>query len=210
MQVDAALQKGWGINLDTRVGSSKLTWASFVTQIDRGRAAILQGSYSVIHGTRFQGDRFFTGNHAIMVPPGWGAMDPLCDGRREGIYKYHGEPYPKDLLRRFAGALELSPGNRLGLGYVWASLTRDNYDPYIARVPARNSFLRYYLVDNKIVKRESDRTVTGFSASCSPPKTYSVSSTSPLYNEFHYKNLVRLSSGSRNGWYIASGWAKEV
>lgn len=205
-QVDYALNK-YGVDLDTRVGSSRLTWDQFAEQIDRGKGAILQGSYSVIHGSRFMGDRNFTGNHAMFIAPRFVAMDPLCDGRYPGIYKYHGEVYPRDLLRRFAGALELVPGKRLGLGLVWCSLTRDNQEAYRAYIyPSTNSFLRYFVNSEGIITdRESSKT-DGFRANCTPPKYYRAKAGLGYVG----KSLVKLTEGSREGWYVATGWAKEL
>lgn len=215
-QVDYALRRGYNIDLDTRIGSARLTWPTFVNYINSGRGAILQGSYSAIHGTRFQGDLRFTGNHAIFVPPGWRVMDPLCDGRYPGIYKYRGEVYPQSMLKSFAGRLVLDPntGRRLGYGYVWASLTRDNTSttvtPYRARVVPRTGdtyrlFDRYFIQNGIIVDRETERT-KGFSAYCTAPRLYSAKSGLSFRN----KSLVRLTSGSRAGWYIVSAYAHEV
>lgn len=211
IQVDAALYRGWGIDLDTRIGSQKLTWDQFEAKINAGRGAILQGSYAVIQGTRFQGDANFTGNHAVYVPPTWAVMDPLCDGRRPGIYRYHGERYPKDLLRRFAGTLELSPGNRLGIGWVWCSLTKDNTVKWVFELRPEGSaryraFRRYFISDQgKIYKHTVERTA-GFSATCSSPRTYQAAERL----DYNYKRLVRLTSGSRAGWYVSAEYADSI
>lgn len=211
VQVDNALKAGYGIDLDTRIGSSRLTWEQFVREIDKGKGAILQGSYVALYNTKFTGDRNFKGNHAIFVPPGWGVMDPLCDGRRPGVYKYHGEAYPKDLLRQFAGLLELDAKThkRLGIGYVWCSLTRDNQAKYNAKVPPKK-FYRYIVKDGKIVSRVHNTTHTGFSDACSPPKTFAVAKGTPLYKTIKSKRIVQLLEGHRKGWYITASWAKEV
>lgn len=211
VQVDYALNLGYDINLDTRIGSSRLTWAQFVKEIDSGKGAILQGSYQAIYNTKFAGDPNFRGNHAIFVPPGWGVMDPLCDGRRTSVYKYHGEVYPQEILKRFAGLLELDPKKhtRLGIGYVWCSLTRDNQVRYNAKVPPK-TFYRYLVVDGKIVRRVRNTTRVGFSDACTPPKTLAVQKGSALYKEIKSKRLVKLLEGHRKGWYITASWAKEV
>jgi len=204
-QVDYALNRGWGINLDTRIGSSRLTWSQFVNAINSGRGAILQGSYRAIHGTKFAGDLNFTGNHAVFVPPGWKVMDPLCDGRRAGIYKYHGEVYPRDMLRRFAGYLELSPGGpRAGLGYAWCSLTRDNKITYKARVP-EGTFTKYHVVDGIITVKRVYET-GGFSAMCTAPRLYPARDGLGFAN----RSLVKLTTGGREGAYISSKWSKEI
>ncbi len=212
-QVDAALRKGWGIDLDTRIGSSRLTWDQFAAKINAGRGAIVQGSYKAIHGTKYMGDRNFTGNHAIFVPPGWGAMDPLCDGRRAGIYKYHGEAYPKDLLKKFAGMLMLDAryGRRLGIGYVWCSLTKDQRSIWKATIKPKTGdstrmFYQYHVSDGKITGR-TKRYTTGFTHTVTSPRLYQAVASEP-YNS---KSLVKILTGTtRKGWYINAGWAKEI
>lgn len=211
LQVDAALQRGWNINLDTLIGSSKLSWDQFVAKINAGHGAILQGSYVAIHDTKYSGDPNFKGNHAMYIPPGWAAMDPLCDGRRDGIYKYHGEAYPKDLLKNFAGLLELDPKkhNRLGIGWVWCSLTRDNTTKYYVQVPAKR-YLHYIIEDGKIVGRKKGIT-GGFSADCDAPKTFPVDPDSGLYSLFKSKRLCRINNpkSTRYGYYLAATYVKE-
>lgn len=211
-QVDYALRKGWGVDLDTRIGSARLTWDQFAAKIDAGHGAILQGSYLAIHNTKYEGDKNFIGNHAIFVPPGWGVMDPLCDGRRTGIYKYHGEAYPKDLLKRFAGLLMLDEKKkrRLGEGLVWCSLTRDNTSIWRASVqPKKDEKTRMfyqYIIKNGIIVDRIARYTTGFTHTVTPPKLYRADSSQTYKN----KSLVKILTGtSRKGWYINAGWAKE-
>lgn len=215
-QVDYALNKGWLINLDTRIGSSRLTWNQFVARINAGQSAILQGGYSAIYRTRFSGSRTFTGNHAILVCPKWVTLDPLADGRRAGIYRYHGEPYPPYLLKDFAGKLLLNPstGRRLGYGYVWASFTKDNVTStplppsttwnYKVQVPA-GVFIRYYTRNSVIYKYTKHKT-GGFSAYCTDPKNYRAHSSMP----FDTRNLVWIKSGVYKGWLISSRYAHEI
>lgn len=99
----------------------RATWAEVIGWWEEGRYISLCGQYSVIQHTRFSGDPNFSGGHQIGVPKTLKAEDPLCDGRRSGIYKYAGEPYPVDLLRRFAGAFVVRSGGisqPIGLGYA--------------------------------------------------------------------------------------------
>ncbi len=105
---------------------ARLAWSDVEHLIDTGHYVSLCGKYSVIRPTAFSGDPNFYGNHQIGIPPGWEAQDPLCDGRRAGIYKYQHEAYPRDLLRRFAGAFVVTYrhpdgstyGAPIGLGYA--------------------------------------------------------------------------------------------
>jgi hypothetical protein len=139
-------------------------------------------------------------------------MDPLCDGRRAGIYKYHGEVYPKDLIKKFAGMLMLDArkNRRLGIGYVWCSLTRDNTAVYKATVKPKTGektrmFYQYIVKDGIIVDRIA-RYTTGFTHTVTAPKLYSATGQ-PYKN----KSLVKILTGTtRKGWYINAGWSYEV
>ena len=128
-QVTGALRSGWGINLEV---TYKLPWATFAKKVQGGAGAILQGWYAPIADSRFDAGNGFRGNHAMFVPPGWGTMDPLADGRHPGVYKYHGESYPPFLLKKFAGLLNLATSGyrKLGDGYVYAAFTRDLIHSY--------------------------------------------------------------------------------
>lgn len=101
---------------------TRAPWSQLITWWEEGRYISLCGQYSVIRPTRFSGDRSFYGGHQIGVPGTLKAEDPLTDGRRAGIYKYHGEAYPVDLLRAFAGAFRVRRAGGLlapiGLGYA--------------------------------------------------------------------------------------------
>lgn len=214
-QVDYALRKGWDIDLDTRTGSNKMTWEAFEKAINSGRGAILQGSYSVIKNTMYSGSKTFSGNHAIYVPPTWKAMDPLCDGRRAGIYKYKGDVYPKSLLKRFAGTLDLNgKGRILGIGYVWCSLTRDNTSivTYEATIKPKagnktRMFYQYHVNSEGIITHRTKRYTKGFTHKVTAPRLYKADSGEP----YKTKSLVKILTGTtRKGWYINAGWADEV
>jgi hypothetical protein len=179
-----------------------------MARINAGQGAVLQGSYRVIDGTRFDAGGSFVGNHAMFVAPGFIAMDPLADGRRPGIYKFHGEPYPIDLLRRFAGELELTPGgSRLGLGYAWAAFTRDRVavpPRYRATLPPGTTFWLYTLdaSGTRVVSRKL-QTTGGFSATCDGPRWY------PWAGHGNVR-LVKLTSGGRNGKAIHTRYADQI
>ena len=132
-QIDAALNSGWNINLSTYY---RLPWATFAKMVDAGQGGILQGWYAPIADSRFDAGNGFRGNHAVFVPPNWGVMDPLADGRTSNgqtAYRYKGEPYPRSLLRTYAGRLNIATGGAykaLGDGYVYCSMTKDNVHSY--------------------------------------------------------------------------------
>ncbi len=218
-QVDYALRKGYGIDLDTRVGSAAVTWDYFAAQINRGKGAILQGGYGPINDSKFQGSETFRGNHAIFVPEGWEAMDPLADGRRPGIYKYHGEAYPQSLLRNFASQLvvDTETGRKAG-SRVWCSFTRDNtstwradvtpsvpggtYPIYFYRVKVAKyaNGIQYWTILGRDLKRTQ-----GIHVACTPPKLARPATGVAI----PAKVLVRLTSGVHAGKYIQSQFAKE-
>jgi hypothetical protein len=208
-QVDQALRKGYGIDLDTRVGSASVDWAYFRAQIIRGKAAILQGGYGPINDSRFQGSETFRGNHAITVLPGWVVMDPLADGRRAGIYKFHGEAYPETLLRNFASQLVVDPetGRKAGTR-VWCSFTRDNTTTWRAVVkpaPGHLYPIYFYTVTNGLIRSRSLKGTHGIDATCTAPRLYRAAPGVAIPS----KSLVKLTSGVHKGVYIQSQFAKE-
>ena len=195
-QVDNALIAGWRVNLDVVY---RMTWANFAKKINAGAGAVLQLWYAPIADSKFDAGNGFRANHAIFVPPTWRAMDPLADGRRSGVYKYHGEVYPQSLLRNAAGKLNLAvTGYRpLGTGLVYAAFTRDNVHTYALRFDGGERFWVYTLGSTgKITGRSTRRFTQDTSAPCSPPRRYDwpgigtrtlamvTKSTSSLYGEY--------------------------
>jgi hypothetical protein len=208
-QIDDALRRGWQIDLDTRVGTARVTWAELSRRIGAGQGAVLQGGYDVIKPTRFAGSETFAGNHALFVAPGWVVMDPLADGRRPAIYGYHGEAFPEDLMRRFAGALVMNQaGRRLGNGFAYVSFTRDVVTSWRAGIhptaPARARFWVYTIAGGEIMSRRTDST-GGFSARCTPPRLYRWPGGPVVH-----KSLVELISGARARRLIETRWATEL
>lgn len=202
-QVDAALNR-YGVDLETRY---RLPWADVVRKIDKGEGAILQLYYAPIADSRFDAGNGFRGNHAFFVPPGWGAMDPLADGRRAGVYTYSGEPYPKALLREAAGKLIVSGTTRLGDGYAYAAFTRDRRSTWYVQIGADRRFAVFDA-------NESDRTchyvrhsTTDYNGSprwdCTPPRTY-------RNRRGETRILVRLLEGRLKGKYVNVKYATEV
>lgn len=192
-QVDAAVLEGWGVNFNTILGG---TWADFAKRIDEGQGAVLQGWYAPIADSPFDAGRGFRGNHAIFVPPGWGAMDPLADGRYGEAYRYQGHAYPKALLREFAGRLNIggSGYRMLGLGKTYASFTNDRIRSYRAVVKKGQAFGLYAVNRDTrtVVKHPAPHAAmaTGnWEWSCTPPALYQWPGHSSRY-------LVVLTSGA--------------
>ena len=194
-QVDAALNRIANVNLSVYY---RLPWATFAKFIDSGMGGILQGGYAPIADSRFDAGRGFRGNHAIFVPPNWAAMDPLADGRYGQAYKYANEPYPRELLKRFAGRLDVDgQGHLLGYGYVYAAMTKDNVHTYRVRYGGR--FWVYTVGPDGRISGRTARHFSDFSTSaCTVPKSYA-------WPGHTNRTLVRVTNpkSSLNGQYLA-------
>lgn len=131
-QNDAIFYSLYRINFDPRYG---LPWSTFVSEVKKGRGAVLQGRYYVFKGTKLWATDSFTGNHAVYINEvRWNSTlkrneflmyDPLADGRRNF---YHGPTWvAESLLKKFAGALVLNErtDSRVGFGKCYAMFTRD-------------------------------------------------------------------------------------
>ena len=195
-QVDTAVRSLTGVDLDVYY---HLPWASFVKEVERGRYAILQGWYAPIADSRFDAGHGFRGNHAVGVPPDWRVQDPLADGRYPSVYKYVNEPYPKALLRSYAGKLNIaSSGYRaLGDGYVYAAFTKDRVSTYTLQFKGGQTFFVYHLgPDGRITGRSEHAAYSqDTSATCSMPIFYGWPGHSG-------RMLVRMLSGGLRGEYI--------
>jgi hypothetical protein len=199
-QIDDAMNR-YGVDLEVQY---RLPWDDFARKIDKGEGAVLQGATGPFVGTKYQataGDI----NHGIFVPPGWGAMDPCADGRRNDVWKYDGTPYPKDLLRRFAGHLMLgSSGSRLGIGYVYAAFTRDRRSTWTWQ-HGPGTFVLWRADDLARTCRPIKTQRTGGTEphGCTPPRLYAARDGSS-------RSLVRMLGGAYAGDYVASHFAHEV
>jgi hypothetical protein len=205
-EVDAALNANTSTRLDVRY---RYPWSEFKRRVNGGAAAILQGWYVPIRDTRFGGSETFGGNHAIHVPPFLKAMDPLADGRRAGIYRYHGEEYPEGMLETFAGRLNLGGSSYvpLGMGLVYAAFTRDNDATYKATVrplpgATTRDYVRYFVSNGRITGHERRRT-RGFQAPCTAPANILTASGAARVS------LVRITEGGYSGFWISSRWSDE-
>jgi hypothetical protein len=202
-QVDYVAREYFDVDFDTRY---RYLWSEFARRIDKGEAAILQGWYAPIADSRFDAGRGFRGNHAICIPPDWATLDPLADGRAAGVYQYKGEPYPKALLRDFAGRLNIGSDpdtyRRLGDGYVYASFSRDITAIWQAILPAA-SYWVYTVSGGEVRSRESRLRTTTATVPCGPPRSYP-------WPGHTRKSLVKVTKGALLGKYVSSTYAKEV
>ena len=204
-QIDDALNR-YGVDLEVRY---RLPWDDFVRRINKGEGAVLDGATGPLLTTKFR-STYGDINHAMFVPPGWGAMDPAADGHRSYVHRYDGQPYPKDLLRRFAGHLALTYVNgkpiRLGVGYVYAAFTRDRRSTW-TWAPARLTRFRVYQCDegtHRIIGRHWAKPTSKAPHTCTPPRLYRDPTTGTS------RSLVRMLAGEFAGGYVNSVHAKEV
>ncbi len=211
-QIDQALQTHENIDLDVRY---RLPFDTFWARVAAGSGAVLQGGYGPIAASKFDAGNGFRGNHAIFVPPGFGAMDPLADGRYSNVYRYHGEAYPHDLLKAFAGKL-LVGTDELGFGLVYAAFTADRVtDWYVTVRPTAGqtyrAFTRYVLgpttgTPSRVITGAYQRRTKGFRLKCSAPFQ--------VWNRGKQtkRSVVQIiqPGTSMTGWVLSSSWADEV
>lgn len=201
-QVQDVAWDDYGVWLDVRIGARKVTWGEYEKRRNAGQGAIIQVRYAAIADSKYDAGRGFRGNHAIFETV-HATYDSLADGRYTGCFRYNGTVYTREILKTAAGQLDTGGGTRPGYGYVWAAFTRDVIPDYRASVPA-GSFYAYTVV-NGVVESKRLRTTGGFSATCTPPRSYRWKNDASKTS-----TLVRLTSGSRAGTYISAKYAKEV
>lgn len=133
-QVDNALNRGWGSNIDVR-------WMApfwdIVDEIASGHGALLQGGYGVFHAYHLAGSFTFFGNHSIwwnevrLVRSGGHVdlddstaliFDPLWDGRMSSIPSKRMRWVPLRMMYQFAAMLALGGGRLVGPGRCYAGL----------------------------------------------------------------------------------------
>jgi hypothetical protein len=204
-QIDGALLRGFGPrdHLDVR---PRIPFDEAMNHLRIGQGAELFFSYRPLVGTRF--DCFsgrFDGIHAAWMnelsPDGtliyWG--DPGADGRRADVPKGF-QWIPVSLVRQAAGLYA-------GAGYAQLGFSRDTEPAYRVHLPAGQEFQRYYLSDGRITRHVKTATPHGFSASCRAPRLYRWDAAHASRTP---RSLVKLTSGSREGWYIGSKYSRPV
>ncbi len=197
-QADRVANLYYETNLDVILGD---TWDHVRERITKGEGAVLQGSYSVFHGTSMDASGTFKGNHAIFVNEirwnesqnRWDFLvyDPLADGRRSGIYT--GPKWCSEyLLRKFAGRLDTNGnGALLGLGRAYVGYTRDTED-VIVKFGATK-------IARKALKSRFDNVRVRRSPSLTSDVAYQLD-TGDNFNAYQVKTDGPLVSGSRK-WY---------
>lgn len=203
-QIDSALERGWpSVSFQVRY---RVPFATVEKMVDAGIGVSLSVYYRPISQTRFDAGRGFTGNHQLFLPPGWGAMEPLADGRYGEAYKYRGEAYPRSLLRIAAGELNLSTTGYtpLGQGLAYIGFTRDRLIDYKLAFDGGESFWVYRVANGRILDGRKGRYAKKFSADTSARCTVG---SKFLWNitpdQTVTRILVRMLNGALAGEYVA-------
>ncbi len=203
-QIDEALNAHTKTRLDVRY---RYEWSAFMRRVASGQSAVLQLFYQPIRVSRFSGSETFGGNHSVLVTRGLVVLDPLADGRRPGIYKYHGESYPEALIKSAAGKLNLSGDpdifRPLGLGFCYAAFTRDNDLPITAHVPPDTDWTHYKVVNGRIAGHTRLHSRSGWTAPCSAPKNVLTQSGNARVSLVQ----VQKAGSPYNGFWVSSRWS---
>jgi hypothetical protein len=181
----------------------RVSWTTVERSVDAGKGVLLQGWYAPIADSQYDAGNGFRGNHAVFVPPGFGAMDPLASGKGS-LYQYAGAPYPRALLREFAGRLNVAPSgySAVGLGLAYAAFTRDRVVPWVFHVgPSKLGV--FTIGANGVISNVRIATTGGFTAPCTAPRLY-------RWPGHTSQRLVQLTGGSHHGWFVRAEHAKEV
>jgi hypothetical protein len=206
-QVADVARDHYGVYLDVHIGARKVAWTEYERRRLAGQGAIIQVDYGPIADSRFDAGRGFRGGHA-MFETIHATYDPLADGRAAGVFKApaSGVVYDRAVMKQAAAKLVTRRDDlgraieRVGEGFVWAAFTRDVIPAYSVRVPAGEFWA--YAVDGDDVKYRRRRTTGGFSAGCTPPRSYRWGGRTVT--------LVQLTTGSRAGRFISANYAQEA
>jgi hypothetical protein len=202
-QVASVLRNVYGVNLDIRTGSRKVSWDEYERRRNGGQGAIIQVNYGPIADSRYDAGRGFRGGHA-MFESIHATYDPLADGRASGVFRHDGSVYDRGIMKKAAGSLVVGsagPGPvKVGFGFIWAAFTRDVVPAFSARV-APGEFWAYWMVGGGVKKRIRRQT-DGFSAVCSPPDSHPWGGHGSV-------TLVKLLSGTRAGMFISANYSRE-
>lgn len=217
-QVDDALRRGWGIDLDVRL---HLTRPVFWQRIRNGAGGVIYIDYSPLLGTRYAGSTVFGGTHGIYIAKADANLalkfDPLCDGRR-GLANDapHGTWTPISLIDRAMDALRDDHGRVIGvqsgIHYTWVGFTRDNEPDYNVLVPAGRAYGMYSLDSRgRISGRNVRRAGAPIGGLCSAPQRRLVSPKAVgIYAKTHSISTVRVTQGPLKGKLINAQFTVEA
>lgn len=134
-QVAKAVREGWGVEIELHVGGNACSPAYARSQLEAGRAMVLQGSTRPLLSTPFRSTNGPI-NHCVLVNEVRGdealVYDPAADGRRSGIDRA-ASWWPWSLVERFAADLQPwgeQDSRRLGRGRMYAGFGPDT-EPHV-------------------------------------------------------------------------------
>lgn len=221
-QVEPVIEE-YGIATDRRTSWRAATPAIVANRVGTGDGLLAQGNTGVLIGTRYQSTAGYV-NHCVWVQgPGYGwrhvngvwrpdlidVFDPAADGRFD--FAQGPDRWTWNTLMRFCAALRPngdSDPRTIGPGKAWVLFLEQLATGWRAGVGSGQSFWLYTLAGDYIVSREKQTTANGFSAKCSEPQRHRVHSSADLPADSY--ELVKLLSGSREGFYIGAQYAAEV
>lgn len=174
---------------------------TFYAKLAAGFGMVLLGSYSEIRTTKYSGQDSFSGNHGIYVPPNKHVMDPLCDGRHAGVYRYHDELYPDWLIDLFAAKLRLSNGHQGGANRFEVSFVKVKKEASLPNYRVRldpGTIGKYRVSGASVVGNPRKYTLhsPGETVNCTRPKSY-------RRRGHPMAHLVQPASGRLQGAYIS-------
>lgn len=197
-QVDAAIYRltDGKVNLDT-VDPRVMTRQTLKARVVAGQWVNLAVSRRVLVARGYGGSHGFTGAHDITVHCKPGDATPVI-----------GDPLVPYYIRSTWDAVLDAAQAVTGSGLIFSSFTRDLIPEYRVNVQPkagydRLSFVRYHLDSLGRIASRARYTSGGFTATCTPPRYFTGT------NGISGRRLVRLTSGSREGWYISANWSEE-
>lgn len=197
-QCDWAVTAHTNLSYDTGI----YTRTQFYAKLNNGYGAVLLVGYRPLGVSKFSGQDWATFNHGIYVPPTLKVMDPLCDGRRAGVYKYKGEAYPKYLIEAAAASLRMSNGKVAGQNHFEASFIKIKAAPIKHyAVKFDGGTIGYYHISATTGRITGVTTMTGrnpFLLRCSAPKLYS-------WPGHTSRRLVQILEGFAKGRFVNLG-----
>lgn len=198
-QCDAAVTRHLGASVDTKI----IQRAEFRRLLaDERYGMVLIGGYPPIERSKFSGQPGFKGNHGIWVPS-QRVKDPLCDGRRAGVYKWHNGLYPQSLIEDFAANLIMSNQKRAGSNHFEVSVFRMEKIVVPAPGPALEVVIGkgrvdWYDVKGGVIVDQTKNTFKhGLTARCVAPVRYA-------YPGHGTRRLIRLTSSYAKGRYVSA------
>lgn len=194
-QVDAAIYRltNGRVNLDT-VDPRVMTRAALKARVVAGAWVNLAVKRAVLVDRGMGGSNGFRGAHDVTVHCNPGDSTPVI-----------GDPLVPYYIRSTWDAVLDAAQAVTPSGLLFTSFTRDLIPEYRVHIPGGSDggsrrFWRYYMDANGSVNRRAISSTRGFTARCTPPR---------YYPGRYARQFVRLTDGSRAGWWIDARFASE-